>query len=82
MKKVLLLFLGVILLSAQSQPDKPKTSESTLFTSDDALEMVIKTDIGALFGDRGEERDYHPAEITYKGANSEEVSVPLKVKVT
>ena len=81
MKKVLLLFLGVILLSAQSQPDKPLKSKSDLFTSDETLEMVIKTDIGGLFKDRGEERDYHPAEIIYKDGDSEEVNVPLKVKV-
>ncbi|MEM6800192.1 MAG: hypothetical protein AAF696_02250 [Bacteroidota bacterium] len=83
MKNILLLCLGLLFLSAQ-QADR-KTSNHVdadpLFDVEEALELTLKTDIDALFKDRGDVRDYHPAHVRYKNSAGEMVEVPLKVKV-
>lgn len=85
MRNFFLLFLSVLLISAQAQESDSlltvSKSAPPLFETDDALEIVLKTDINTLFKDREDERSYHPGTITYTSDTGEKVEVPLKLRV-
>lgn len=52
-----------------------------LFSSEEVLRFKLQLNYKALLKDRGDERSYHQATITYKTAQGENVAVPLKVRV-
>lgn len=85
MKKILLFFIGIFLLislSAQTETEVENPIISIpLFQTDEALEVVLRTDINTLFRDREDERSYHPGTITYKNSEGEDVEIPLKLRV-
>lgn len=55
-------------------------ANNALFDSEDLLEVTLRTDLKALKKDIGEEREYHPATLTYQNEAEETVSIDLKVK--
>ncbi len=55
--------------------------ENPLFTSEDLLQLTLTLDFQELLKDRGEERGYHPAILSYRDAAGAEVALNLKVMV-
>ncbi|MEZ4886175.1 MAG: hypothetical protein R3E32_15680 [Chitinophagales bacterium] len=51
-----------------------------LFEAEDVLELTLTTDLKAVKKDIGEEREYHPATISYLNEEGKTVNVELKVK--
>jgi len=84
-KKILLFFIGISLLSGLSAQTAIEIDSSitaaSLFQTEDALEVVLRTDINTLFRDREDERSYHPGTIMYKNTSGEDIEVPLKLRV-
>lgn len=60
---------------------KPAAAPQVLFSSDDILSITITTDLNTLLKDRADEREYHPATISYPGTEGKEVSIPLRIRV-
>ncbi|MEM7283976.1 MAG: hypothetical protein AAF438_20380, partial [Pseudomonadota bacterium] len=48
--------------------------QSALFESDEMVAVTLKTDLGMLFKDRGDDPKQQPASITYTGEDGEAVS--------
>jgi hypothetical protein len=55
--------------------------ENPLFADEDILQFRLVTDYQKLLKDRGDERDYHQATLSYTDTTGTEVSLPLKVMV-
>jgi len=51
-----------------------------LFDTDDPLELTLKADLKPLLKDRGENRSYHSATLTYFAEDSATVSLDIKAK--
>ncbi|MEO0473440.1 MAG: hypothetical protein AAF206_27760 [Bacteroidota bacterium] len=65
-------------------PSIPRTSvdwkDEPLFKDSSLVEVRILTDMKELLRDRGEERSYHPAQITYEGLEEGKM-LPVELKV-
>ena len=70
--------LCVLMLSmpAQAQENAPDTAG--LFATDEVLELTLETDLETLLHDVGEERDEHPATLSYQASDDTTITVPLK----
>lgn len=55
--------------------------ENPLFTSEDVLPFTLTLDYQKLLKDRGDERGYHPAILSYRDAAGAEVALNLRVMV-
>ena len=55
--------------------------QSVLFESDEMVAVTLKTDLGMLFKDRGDDPQQQPATITYAGEDGEDVAQELKVRL-
>ena len=68
------LFLVFCLLpaNAQGQP-------AGLFDSDEVMEFTLRGDLNAVFKDRGDDSQYHPATIRYM-VDGNEIDIPLRIK--
>jgi hypothetical protein len=56
------------------------TVSKGLFDSDEILNIKLSGKTRALFNDRGDAGAYHPLVLTYKGADSNEVSINIRAK--
>ncbi|WP_237144129.1 hypothetical protein [Pontibacter pamirensis] len=95
MKNYFLYFLVSLLLLVPLQPQAqiqtdtlPVASsvsidqqENPLFKNEEVLQFRITMDMKTVLKDRGEERGYHPAVISYKDKGGTEVLVPFKIMV-
>lgn len=52
-----------------------------LFESEEIFDIVLNYDIKKLSKDRGESRDYHPAKLSYTGADGNIVTLDVRLKV-
>ena len=52
---------------------------SNLFDDDVILELTLRGNLKTVFKDRGDEPQYHPANISYL-ANQKEINIPIKIK--
>lgn len=59
----------------------PAGFENPLYTSEEVLRFKLTVDYRALLKDRGEERGYHPATLTYQDTSGGPVTLKLKVMV-
>ena len=57
------------------------TNDNPLFTEEDVLRFTLSMDIKEVLKDRGEERSYHSAVITYQDKGGKTVTEALKVRV-
>ena len=55
-------------------------ADNDLFGSDEVLNIKLSGKIKTLFNDRAENGAYHPLVLTYKGADSNEVTINLRGK--
>ena len=59
----------------------PAEKNSTdLFTNDDVLEIKLSGSLRELFDDRGETSSYYPVMLSYRTKDSNEVTIPIKVR--
>lgn len=79
--------LCCLLLHPESAPDQravlsPVENETGggLFDSDEILQIKITGKVRTLFNDRGDNAPYHPMVLSYKGADSNEVSINVRAK--
>ncbi|MEM6344564.1 MAG: hypothetical protein AAF927_11815 [Bacteroidota bacterium] len=59
----------------------PAENASTLFLEDDIIHVRLKADFKAILDDRGEERAYHQATISWNDSLGHQGELPLRVKV-
>ena len=52
---------------------------SNLFDSDEAMQLTLRGDLKAIFKDRRDDSQYHPATIQYQ-ADKDTFSIPIKIK--
>lgn len=84
-----LLLLPSLLLQAQDSTtvlsaadlEAADQHENPLFRSEEPLRFRITMDMRTVLKDRGEEREYHPAVISYKTEDGTEVPEALKIMV-
>ena len=74
---LLLIFSFNLKLYTQDQ----HVSQSQLFEEEQTIEMKLIADFKAIFKDKGEDPDYHGANLIYKDKSGQEVNVPLRTKV-
>ncbi|HSN09198.1 MAG TPA: hypothetical protein VLS85_09170 [Hanamia sp.] len=63
--------------SISSLKEEPKKG---LFESDQILDITLKGSFHQIVNDRVGEAKYYPVELTYKGTDSSETSIPIEVK--
>jgi len=81
MKKIICnAILLVFCISAFCQPVIDSALSSPLFEENDILNITLSFDVKETITDITE-RDSHPATLTYKDENGDEVSIPLNLKV-
>ncbi len=73
-KKHILLFLACFFLLSFAHGQK-----STLFDSDEILELTLRGDMKTVFKDRGDDPQYHKAILHYQEDNTV-FDIPLKIK--
>jgi hypothetical protein len=66
---------------SRSVPPLVKTYPQPLFQSSEILELTLEVSLRNLLRDRGDERDYHQAVLTYLDPEGKPVPVELKVRV-
>ncbi|HUX58105.1 MAG TPA: hypothetical protein VMV77_14095 [Bacteroidales bacterium] len=72
-KHALLFLAGCFLLgSALGQ-------SSNLFDSDEVMELTLRGDLKAVFKDRGDDPQYHPATLHYQ-ADQNAIKIPIEIK--
>ena len=78
---LLLICLGGVVarLEAQDAPSTAAGEMMPLFQSDELLYLTLSMDIRTAIQDI-EEKDSHPAELSYKDQNGNEIKLPIKVK--
>lgn len=59
----------------------PSENASSLFDTEDVLHVRLKADFKAILNDRGEERDYHQAVISWNDSLDQQGELPIRVKV-
>ncbi len=52
---------------------------SSLFDTDEVIELNLRSDLKTLFKDRGDDSQYHSATLQYK-ADLNKINIPLKIK--
>ncbi|MEL7534240.1 MAG: hypothetical protein AAFN10_23245, partial [Bacteroidota bacterium] len=57
--------LGTVLCLFGFRGGAPSENATSLFTEDDIIHVRLKADFKAILDDRGEERDYHQAIISW-----------------
>lgn len=74
---------GQPLVSAGEQTEKEsrQNKENPLFTSEEVLQVKLVTDYQKLLRDRGDEREYHPATLSYTDSTGATRTLDLKVMV-
>lgn len=73
--------LTTSMLPATNSVPVEQLEENPLFTNEEALHFKISMDMKTVLKDRGEERKYHPAVISFKDKEGNEVLVPIKIMV-
>ena len=75
-------FLAVLVISSQSlRVQAQEGSQGPLFSSTEIIDLTIEADWRTVLSDRGEERDEHPATITFQNMGNATDSLPLQVRV-
>jgi len=70
-------------LSGQTQLQENPTKTvhvPVFFESEDPIEVTLTTNIGKIRGDKGEHSPWRPATLSYRGADGNDVDVPLKAR--
>ncbi len=84
MKQVYFFFIGflalIICYSNNTSAQKNKLT-SSLFAQDDVLSLKLYANFRSVQKDRGDNPAYHAALLRYKNADSNEISIPIKIKV-
>jgi len=86
MKPLKQLFIYIIVVSILLTTGLPfhteaakKKVEKPLFLSDAPLELTLEYDIRSFRKDKGEDRDYHSATLSYKESDTKTISMPVKI---
>lgn len=72
--------LCVLMLSMPAQAQESPPDTAGLFATDEVLELTLDTNLETLLHDVGEERDEHPATLSYQASDNTTTTVPLKVQ--
>jgi hypothetical protein len=72
-KLALLVFACCFLLSSAMG------QSSSLFDSDEVIELTLRGDLKTVFKDRGDDPQYHPANLYYQ-ADKDSINIPIKIK--
>lgn len=74
--------LAMVLLhgSAITNAQQASNSPPGLFDNDDVLELRLSGDMRELLRDRSDDMGYHPITLSYRTADSANISIPIKVK--
>jgi hypothetical protein len=70
--------LCVLLLNTPAQAQENRPGAAGLFATDAVLELTLAADLETLLHDVGEERDAHPATLSYQAPDNTTITVPLK----
>lgn len=77
-------YSSVLLLALSVTPafgdDSAKPSSHPLFAEHDVLPLTVTVDLRTLLRDVGDDREQHPATVTYTTASGEEIDLDLKVR--
>jgi hypothetical protein len=73
------LFLCCLLLPAVTQ-SQPTAIQKGLFRTEEVLSLKLTGDIRTVLNDRDNDPKYHPLLLSYPGPDSNEISIPVKVK--
>lgn len=71
------------LIISETKSEKPfvlPTPPAGLFESEEILEIKIAGNVRGLFNDRGDAAPYRPMVLSYKGADSNEVTINIRAK--
>lgn len=68
----------VLLLSMPAQAQESRPDTPGLFATDEVLALTLEADLETLLHDVGEERDEHPATLSYQTPDNTTITVPLK----
>jgi hypothetical protein len=73
---LVILFPSMGILPAQQEQGEP----SLLFRSDETIELTLTMGVRTVLRDVGDDREQHPALISYLSSNGEIVELPLKIR--
>ena len=59
---------------------KDSTHSKGLFETDEVLNITLSGNLRELLNDRSENSEYHPLQLLYSGADSNIISIPVKIK--
>lgn len=69
-----------VMPASSSSAVQPDSLQNDLFESEEVLQIKISGKINELLNDRGDNPKYHPLTLSYSIKDSNEISIPVKIK--